>query len=234
MSKYYYAQNSLDIIEKLSIDTTDIYSRIENDCFKNTKLSDKIDLKIFVFYKFEDNACHDKQDYVDGSYLDSLSLIWYQPKMSEVNSSKKCVLHKKNKEVSDKDDLATILLDIDAYTVTDNNGVIIGMGGDIYSRCLNVPYDTALVFSFVDPTTYQYSKKMDFIFRTRNKMKDNKYLYGINKNEGIIYVIVDTRFGSEIFTIEEIVTHHWDDFQNGLPILYEEVREKKKAEFEKK
>lgn len=228
-----FAQKSMDIIEKLSIDTAGVYDRIRNICFQNTMLSNRNDVDIFVFYKFDDNSIHDKMDYVDGSSLDSLSLILYHPDVMVGNSTKSCLFKNRKHVPKFEKDTTTNLLEFDSYTVIDKKGVMLGMGGDICSRCLSVPYDSTMVFFGVGPTSYLYSKKLDFVFRTRNKMYYNYFLYGINKEEETVYVIVDTRYGSEMFTLEEIVFHHWDDFQKGLPELYEEVRERKKAEFEK-
>ena len=133
------------------------------------------------------------------------------------------------------------VFEVAGYTVTDSNGIIYGCGYLDDDYFYNVPIRERLVFIWSDPTRFLFNKQLDYILYLY--INDNRndieipvkphyfYSFGINLKEKKVYIIVNTRWGAEMFPLEEIINNHWDDFQNGLNNLYDEVNDRKKAEY---
>lgn len=221
-STYSIAQNPLDIIERYSIDTAAMVSFIKEQKLSMLDLDKKNDIHIcFCLYMKDNTANHDKEDYLNGAFLDSLYLVW-----SLKNDYKR--LHDiSNLTENQKTDYLPC---ISWYTVVDGNGVLLGIGPDLYQSCYPVPYRENLVCASCDPTHFLINKSVDIIFNIR-KPYYSYFIYGINLSENNIYIIVNTRWGAEMFPLEEIINNHWDDFQNGLTNLYYEVSKRKEAEY---
>ena len=198
---------SLDIIDYYQIDTTiilnEIKSKFSYDC--NNFLMDKGDLHIFPFYLFLDTVSHSKDDYINYTFLDDFKVLSHT---------------------------ASQVIEIDGYTITDSLGRILGLGGWAIDPCCYPAFGTpnAVYYRF-DPTRFLYEHRLDFVFRTCHygqygKVK-NAFLYGINMKEKQVYVIIDTRYGAELFTMEEIINNYWGDFINGLHCLRYTVQREK-------
>lgn len=205
-----YSQ-SLNLIERFQIDTTVLYNKIQSnfdfDC--NNYLMNKGDLHIFPFYLFLDTVSHSKDDYIDYTFLDGFKVLSHT---------------------------ASQVIKIDGYTITDSLGCILGLGGWAIDPCCYTVFGTPnTVFYRFDPTRFLYEHRLDFVFRTcrfgQYGIVKNDFLYGINMKEKQVYVIVDTRYGAELFPIEEIVQHHWNDFNHGLHEFCCKIRFKKDLEF---
>lgn len=216
------SQNPLDIVERYSIDTAAMVSFIKEQKLSMLDLDKKNDIHIcFCLYMKDNTANHDKEDYLNGAFLDSLYLVW-----SLKNDYKR--LHDiSNLTENQKTDYLPC---ISWYTVVDGNGVLLGIGPDLYQSCYPVPYREKLVCASCDPTHFLINKSVDIIFNIR-KPYYSYFIYGINLSENNIYIIVNTRWGAEMFPLEEIINNHWDDFQNGLTNLYYEVSKRKEAEY---
>lgn len=202
---------SLDIINYYQIDTTiilnEIKSKFSYDC--NNYLMDKGDLHIFPFYLFLDTVSHSKDDYINYTFLDDFKVLSHT---------------------------ASQVIKIDGYTITDSLGCILGLGGWAIDPCCYPAFGTPnAVFYRFDPTRFLYEHRLDFVFRTchfeQYGIVTNDFLYGINMKEKQVYVIVDTRYGAELFPIEEIVQNHWNDFNHGLQELCHNVRAQKEFEY---
>lgn len=202
---------SLDIIDYYQIDTTIILNEIQSkftfDC--NNYLMDKGDLHIFPFYLFLDTVSHSKDDYIDYTFLDDFKVLSHT---------------------------ASQVIKIDGYTITDSLGCILGLGGWAIDPCCYPAFGTPnAVFYRFDPTRFLYQNRLDFVFRTchfgQYGIVNDDFLYGINMKEKQVYVIVDTRYGAELFPVEEIVQYHWNDFSHGLQELCHNVRAQKESEY---
>lgn len=201
----------LNILDYYQIDTTIILDEIKSKfCFDcNNYLMDKGDLHIFPFYLFLDTVFHSKDDYIDYTFLDDFKVLSHT---------------------------ASRVIEIDGYTITDSLGCILGLGGwAIDPCCYQVFGKPSAVYYRFDPTRFLYEHRLDFVFRTCHYGKygkiKNGFLYGINMKKRQVYVIVDTRYGAELFTIEEIINNYWDDFRNGLHELNNQVRYRKELEY---
>ncbi len=215
------SQNPLDIIERYSIDTAAMASFIKEQKLSMLELDKKNDIHIcFCLYMEDKVANHDKEDYLNGVFLDSLYLVW-----SHKNDYTR--LH----DISNLTDIqkTNYLPCISWYSVVDSNDVILGLGPDLYQSCYSVPYRENLVCADCDPTRFLINKSVDIIFKIR-KPYYCYFIYGINISKNQVYIIVNTRWGAEMFPIEEIINNHWEDFQNGLTNLFDEVHKRKEAE----
>ncbi len=204
---------SLNIIENYKIDTTrlfnEIRSKFDYDC--NKHLADNGKLLIFPFYLFLDTVPHSKKDYLNYSFLKDFEPIFHTTSQ---------------------------IIQIDGYTITDSLGCVLGLGGRAIDPCCYPVFSvTNTTFYYVEPTQLLYDYQLDFVFRTcyydRYGKIDNRFLYGINMKEDQVYVVVDTRYGSELIPIEVIVNNYWDDFQNGLFDLCREIQLRKEQEYNK-
>ena len=71
------SQNPLDIVERYSIDTAAMVSFIKEQKLSMLDLDKKNDIHIcFCLYMKDNTANHDKEDYFNGAFLDSLYLVW--------------------------------------------------------------------------------------------------------------------------------------------------------------
>lgn len=213
------AQNPLDLIERYSIDTASLVSYIKENKLKEWGIDVEDTIKIFFCFHFEDTVIHSKEDYLDGSFLNSLYLTWTSdnPKKGYKDISGMSEEQKEN-----------LKLDIGWYSVVDKKGVMLGMGPDLFDGFKIVPYRENLVFLCIDPTRYMFEKKLDILFEIWRR-NNGYYWFGINLRENKIYLVVDTRWGAEMFTLEDIINNHLDSYRDGT--LYDEVRKRKEQEY---
>lgn len=211
------AQNPLDLIERYSIDTASLVSYIKENKLKKAGIDDCDGLRIAFIFAFEDTIEHSKDEYLDGSFLNSIYLSWHYSNRCETNNGKT------NEMNADK-----ILLDVDRYFVLDKNGIILGFGQNIDEPFCRAPSHSNVIFNCFDSARFIYNHKVDIVCRIAGF---SCYLFGVNLQENKIYIVVDTRWGAEIFPLEEIINNHWDDFQGGLMTLYDEVWKRKAYEY---
>ena len=215
---------SLNLIERFNLDTLTMFNMIRssfnNEC--NKPLSGRNDIRIYPFYLFVDTCKHSKGDYTDFSFLEKLVPVYLDiPKW-----------HPSSKNT----DTTAQVLDMRGFIVADTSGCPLGIGGApidpcCYQNCIN----SNTVYSKLGMLHLLHENKMDIIFRTCSGWHSRNYsdyFFGINYAARELFVIVDTRYGTEVFAIEDILEHHWEDFQDGLPKLYKEVRQRKMIEYE--
>lgn len=213
-----------DFIARFDMDTTTMFKMIrssfDNEC--NRPLSERDDVCIYPFYLLTDSIEHTKSEYQDYSFLEKLI-----PKYQSIPTwyGNKQVIGSSNQ-----------VLDINGYIVADTQGHILGIGGKAIDPCCyqgSITPNTVFVKFGLFRLLHEH--KMDFVFKIchgwPNKITPHFY-YGISYASDELFVIVDTRYGTEFFALEEILDYHWEDFQNGLPKLYEEVRQRKMIEYE--
>lgn len=216
------AQNPLDLIERYSIDTASMVSYIKENKLKNKGIGVDDNIKIFFCFHFEDTIIHGKEDYLDGSFLNSLYLVWRDEDFRKQDDTSSLTESQRQKLVPD----------IGWYSVVDKKGVMLGVSSDFYQCLCSVPYRENLVFVYSDPTRFMYEGKIDILFKIGKRTSAYyNYMFGINLSENKIYIIVTTRWGAKMFPLEEIVNNHWEDFQCGLQNLYNEVKERKEYEY---
>ena len=238
------SQNPLNIVDEYSIDTTMLKEVVldivkNNNRVDNNRVKNRDDYRVFIFYYFLSEHTFGKEDYLNYSFLKDLKLV-YERRCWGSKMGKEEVYRNRFKRIKNPSKYykRKSVLEVDGYTVTDSNGIIYGCGHLNDSYFYNVPIREKLVFVWSDPTRFLFNKQLDYILYITNRNDEELsvkphyfYLYGINLKEKRVYIIVNTRWGAEMFPLEEIINNHWDDFQNGLTNLYYEVSKRKEAEY---
>ncbi|MCQ2319182.1 MAG: hypothetical protein MJZ90_09745 [Bacteroidales bacterium] len=232
------AQNPLDIVKEYSIDTTKINEVVLKKVEMNSNVEKRNDFRVFVCYYFRDDRHHEKEDYLDYSFINGMNFVYECRRL--IGGPRKIVQHHKFKKIHNTSRYAKqktkSILKTKWFTVTNSRGIIHGCGnfGDVFCK---VPVRDRLVYVWSDPTAFLFTHQLDCLFYVDDHIarglpnNQNCYLYGVNLKENRIYVVVDTRWGSEMFPLEEIVNNHWEDFQGGLIMLYDEVQKRKEQEY---
>lgn len=214
LSIYPKAQN-LDIIDRLSIDTTQINDCIRKSIETNASLPSNSHLHHYTIYHLFDSCQHAKKDYLNYTFIDSMKII-------------RCIIP----QTSDSSNIY-----VQSFFLCDSldNVVAKGYGYNYHIFPFKGQYDNLLNHPEKELINLYKDGTVDFIFTTGNKNDvDFEYYglsdiyYGVNKMTNQMYIIIVTLYGLECFDFETIINDNWDDFIIGLPKLKEEVYQRQR------
>lgn len=228
-------QSKYDIVSNYFIDTTVLFSEVEDAIHRCESLNGYPYLKIIPIYLFDDFFIHTKQEYIDGTFLCSLSPRYYQKSELYQRLGIKVIINNKNSCRSNP-----WLIAVDEFLLVDQHGEFVGKVESglfrIYT-CLSNSDSILYISPKAHLTDLLSTHGFDFLFRTSDYghfYKTPTVYFGINKQEKRLCVIIHTMYGCKVFPIEEIINYHWDDFQNQLTLLKHEVNNELKQSFENK
>lgn len=231
-----YAQTTLDIVEKYALDTASVFSEIRTSFDRDAVLAGRKDLTICPVYKFIDDKWHDKEAYLDYSFLGSFEPCYSHPERFSKWRAFWSWLTGKSGWIVDKE---RTLVDFYEYKVYDSLGLVVGVGpyrGYGCFSCMKLPEDTVVEKQWTVPTDMLFNRRLDYlmaVLRTRpeegHKGSNVGFYYGIDLSENQIYVVIPAYMDVKVYTLEVIVSDYWDDFKVGLPHLLEELRQEGKG-----
>lgn len=214
LSIYPKAQN-LDIIDRLSIDTTQINDCIRKSIETNATLSSHSYLHHYTIYHLFDSCQHTQDDYLNFTFIDSMKVV-------------RCIIP----HISDSSNIY-----VQSFFLCDSleNIIAKGYGYNYHIFPFKDECDNILNHPEKELINLYKDGLVDFIFTTGNKNDvDFEYYglsdicYGVNKVTDKMYIIIVTLYGLEYFDFETIINDNWDDFIIGLPKLKEEVYQRQR------
>ncbi len=227
-------QSKYDMVMYYFIDTAALYGEVREAVQKCENLNGCSGIRIFPIYVFDDFSPHSRQDYLDGTFLRNLSPRYYR----KDELLQKLGIKKKGKDHGFCDTNSRLLVAVDEFLLTDNHGDFVAQVESGLFRVYQSSPSTDSVLC-ISPKTFMTNllntHDFDFVFRTSRFVhlyKKPTVYFGVNKQEERISVIIHTLYGCKVFPMEEIVSCHWEDFQNQLTVLKQKVNDELKLSFE--
>ena len=219
------------------INSRELLQEVVKSCQECKDLNGRDDFIVFPIYYFDDFMTHSRQDYIDGSFLSSLTPNYYT---MEIDGSCQKRIEEKNNDCrqSTKSTKTIIVAEMENFLVVDSCGNYLAQVDPGTFACYPGWIDDSLIVinynQFLSEILYQHT--FDYIFKVSTfdeRGKPNVY-FGVDKQNNSISVLIHSIYGVKIIPIEDIVDEHWEDFVNGLPIVKMETETLLKQEFEQR
>ena len=223
-------QSKYDVVLNYFIDTAALYDEVREAVQKCENLNNCSGIKIFPIYVFDDFSPHSQQDYLDGTFLGDLRPRYYR----------KRELFQKFGIDNGFCGSNSRLVAVDEFLLVDNLGRFVAkVESGLFRVYASLPNSDSVLY--ISPKSFMTdllcTHDFDVVFRTSSfshLYKKPTVYFGVNKHEESISVIIHTMYGCKVFPIEDIIDHHWEDFQNQLTLLKHEVNEELKNSFKNK
>ncbi len=224
-------QSKYDVVLNYFIDTAALYVEVKEAIQKCENLNGYTDIKIIPIYFIDDFSKHSKQDYLDGTFLRNLSPLYYQ---------KSNLFQKPGIRHVGSYNSKSWLITVDEFLLLDDHGSFVAkVESGLFGVYPCIPSSDSVLY--ISPKSFLTdlisTHDFDFVFRTSrfsHLYKEPTVYFGVNKHEESISVIIHTIYGCKVFSIEDIINYHWEDFQNQLTLLKYEVNEELKNSFKNK
>lgn len=246
LSQKTWSQTSIDIVGRYELDTASAFAEIRDKISQCNMLCGSEDVRIYPIYLFVDTAVyeHERSSYLNHTFLDGLIPHYFHPKIRNnryVNRNKWWRFFHKYSEDEDNPywiyDTSKLFLKLGRIVLADTNNCFIGYV-DCNNFALYPTFQPDLIDSIpnIGAIAFLVSGVVDVVFDIQESERKtdnrNRFLYAINFSSNEVYIIVETIYGSDLFLLSDIVHDYWEDFQQGLPKLYEEVRQRKKNDYD--
>lgn len=243
------AQVQLDVVKLHNLDTIGVFGEIRKNIAENDFFSDRDDYFIFPIYLFLDSINHDAEEYLNYSFLKSMYPSYSHPSYINPRFEKNHRTLYGRRRNSQRgiplyvEDTSKYVLDLFEYWVYDSTGT---PRCDNYYRRFKTHANNAIkdgdgvVERHPIPTDLLFERKLDFLISICRKpnpkdadVLSTQFFYGINISENKIYVVFRDYQGVKVVPLEEIISSHWIDFQNGLSEYIKQSRLEMKMKVEK-
>lgn len=211
-----HGQMFFDMITRYMIDTSSLYQKVREGIANNEQFCQQKNYMIYPIYQFVDTKPHTKEDYLNYSFLNTLTPLHRMPTNNMKGSG--------------------WLTKCDRILIVDSLGEYMGQA-DTYSFCSYFKCEcdnVVMINRDASISDLLYRHVFDFLFSTTeyHPWDDVRIYYGVKKRNRQVDVVYYTKYGIRIMSMEDVVKNHWEVFRYDASELKRFFYDELKHEFD--
>ncbi|MBR3710770.1 MAG: hypothetical protein IKM99_07405 [Bacteroidales bacterium] len=211
-----FGQMYFDMITRYMIDTSYLYQKVREGIANNEQFCRQKDYLIYPIYQFNDTKPHTKEDYLNHSFLNTLT-----------------PLHRMSNSIITGSGWLT---KCDRILIVDTQGEYMGHA-DTYSFCSYYKCecdDVMMINCDAALSDLLFNHVFDYIFATTEyyPWDDVRIYFGVNKRRKNVSLIFFTNYGIKIMPMEKVINEYGEDFHHETQELKKEIYNELKHSFD--